>query len=480
MMLFWVLAAVLAAATVGALLCGLRNSARRTPAVDPGLTVYRAQLDEVDRDVSRGVLTAPEAARVRTEIGRRILAHAGDGPPEPRSTTAGVGARRLALAVTVAVPLAAIALYLAWGAPERPAMPLQGRLTAPLETMVARGDAAALAARLRTATDDAERLALAEGLAASLAALERPGPEGWLLVGDAFLQSGRVEDGLAALRTAHRAADGQRADIATALGSALAWAAGGRIVPEALAALETAHRLDPTAPQPMILLGDARFQAGDDAAALTFWRRARAALPPGADWLEGLDHRILVASAGQTGPASGAAADGSPGPRLRDDVAAAAAMMAPQEQQAYIRSMVDGLAARLARSPEDPEGWLRLARAYEVLGEPDRAAAALAEAADHLPDSESVQLTFARRLADDAWSATPPAPLPPAARAAFEAVLAINPDNPEALWHLALADVRSGDGVAAVHRLRRLLALLPPDSPAYAEAAALLQTVGGG
>jgi cytochrome c-type biogenesis protein CcmH len=46
-----------------------------------------------------------------------------------------------------------------------------------------------------------------------------------------------------------------------------------------------------------------------------------------------------------------------------------------------IRGMVDRLAARLEQNPNDKEGWARLARAYDVLGETDKAAAARARAA---------------------------------------------------------------------------------------------------
>jgi cytochrome c-type biogenesis protein CcmH len=42
--------------------------------------------------------------------------------------------------------------------------------------------------------------------------------------------------------------------------------------------------------------------------------------------------------------------------------------------------MVDGLAARLKANPDDPAGWVRLVRAYAVLGETDRRDAALAAA----------------------------------------------------------------------------------------------------
>ncbi len=44
-----------------------------------------------------------------------------------------------------------------------------------------------------------------------------------------------------------------------------------------------------------------------------------------------------------------------------------------------IRGMVDGLAARLKQDGHDKDGWLKLVRAYAVLGEKARAAGALAD-----------------------------------------------------------------------------------------------------
>ena len=46
-----------------------------------------------------------------------------------------------------------------------------------------------------------------------------------------------------------------------------------------------------------------------------------------------------------------------------------------------IRGMVERLAARLEQNPGDKEGWARLARAYEVLGDADKAQGARARAA---------------------------------------------------------------------------------------------------
>ena len=69
------------------------------------------------------------------------------------------------------------------------------------------------------------------------------------------------------------------------------------------------------------------------------------------------------------------------------DQVEAAANMSAEDRQAMILSMVDGLAARLAENPNDPEGWIRLLRARKVLGQ-----SALIEA-----DMETIELVFSER-----------------------------------------------------------------------------------
>jgi cytochrome c-type biogenesis protein CcmH len=60
------------------------------------------------------------------------------------------------------------------------------------------------------------------------------------------------------------------------------------------------------------------------------------------------------------------------------------ASLPPAERAAAIRSMVEGLSARLQQSGGNLEDWLRLVRAYSVLNEPDKARAALADARKNL------------------------------------------------------------------------------------------------
>jgi cytochrome c-type biogenesis protein CcmH len=60
--------------------------------------------------------------------------------------------------------------------------------------------------------------------------------------------------------------------------------------------------------------------------------------------------------------------------------------MPEADRNATIRSMVEGLATRLAQNGGDIDGWLRLVRAYKVLNEGEKARAALGNARRRFAD----------------------------------------------------------------------------------------------
>jgi len=66
------------------------------------------------------------------------------------------------------------------------------------------------------------------------------------------------------------------------------------------------------------------------------------------------------------------------GPSAED--MAAAAQMDPQQRQQMITGMVAGLAEKLKKDGSDFEGWMRLVRAYTVLGDRDKARIAASDA----------------------------------------------------------------------------------------------------
>jgi len=112
---------------------------------------------------------------------------------------------------------------------------------------------------------------------------------------------------------------------------------------------------------------------------------AHAALASDQEALQRLEQglRSLEAGAGPdvSGPPAAASAANvmQPGPDA-NQVAAAAAQMAPADRNGMIEGMVARLAQKMAENGSDVDGWLRLIKAYAVLGERDKALGAAANA----------------------------------------------------------------------------------------------------
>jgi cytochrome c-type biogenesis protein CcmH len=114
---------------------------------------------------------------------------------------------------------------------------------------------------------------------------------------------------------------------------------------------------------------------------------ARAALTKDSEALQRLDQGLQelgtggsanAPASGAAGPAPNPAGIAPPGPTASQ--VAAAAQMAPAERNGMIESMVARLAQRLSENGSDVDGWLRLIKAYSVLGERNKALAAAANA----------------------------------------------------------------------------------------------------
>lgn len=123
-----------------------------------------------------------------------------------------------------------------------------------------------------------------------------------------------------------------------------------------------------------------------------------------------------------------------------------------------MEEIVENLAARLERQPEDVEGWKMLGRSYMNLG--DYAAAAQAfERAVALESSQNGQTLVALAeslLARDASRVE--------GRVAvlFESALALEPNNPPALFYGGIAALNRGEKDVAAERWEVLLGLNPP------------------
>ena len=90
----------------------------------------------------------------------------------------------------------------------------------------------------------------------------------------------------------------------------------------------------------------------------------------------------------------------SAAPDISDEARDAMAALTPEQRQAQIAAMVDGLAARLSENPDDLQGWLRLIRARTVMGDTEAAQASLTAAEAVFADDEEAQASLASLAAE--------------------------------------------------------------------------------
>ncbi len=173
-------------------------------------------------------------------------------------------------------------------------------------------------------------------------------------------------------------------------------ASRGLVDPRALEAARRSLALDPTVAKSRHFVALALAQSGQYQEAIRRWQELLADAPADASWREPVARQMAEAEdllAEREGrppralaprpepPAASAGADiarPERGPSAAD--VAAAREMSGEDRAAFVQSMVQSLADRLEQNPDDPAGWLRLGRAYGVLGRTDDAAAALDKA----------------------------------------------------------------------------------------------------
>jgi cytochrome c-type biogenesis protein CcmH len=398
-----------------------------------GLAIYRDQLAEVESERAAGRLSAEDAAAARTEIERRLLAAADkDGTsaaPQPAPTWHSF----LPIALCLMIPAFALGLYLQIGQPGVHSAPFvphpHAPPTAPPQTAPSLDkQIAAARAKLKVTPDDPETLSM--------------------------------------------------------LGELLTQQADGVVPEPALDLFRRALAKQPDDARALFYFGLHEEQAGEPKVALRRWLDLEARSPEDAPWLSmlraeidrvakhaNIDPRSIkrdrkrpaVASARPPVAAPSLMGMPQPTPEERE----AMAKMTPAERQQAIRGMVDRLDTKLRAVPpgrvEDRVGWLRLANARRVLGQPAKAAEAYARADELAP---LVDAPLIANWAESEVRQILPGSAPsPSAVAVLKRLEAAEPDNGLALFYLGAASYAHGDKADAALRWKKLLALLPPDAP---------------
>jgi len=428
---------------------------------DYDLRVYRDQLREVERDLEVGLLKDNEAEFTKVEIQRRIIAATDAGNIEEIEN---MDSRLSAIVgIAVSLPFIGLALYLGLGSPD---------LIQTDESQTTAAD-----------HQDQDLSQLVRQLSARLES-EPESVEGWVLLARSYREMGRFNEAQEAYQHALKLI-GREPTLNAEYGEFLVTMAGGNVSPAAQQQFFDTLLSNPSEPRARFYLGLAQAQAGNSRDAIAIWRDLTATAPGDAPWLSAVRQEMgrVAAELGvppitvqprhplseslvnrtETSDTSESAVPLADPEDYRPDVGALAGRFSSDELE-MIQGMVGGLAARLEDEPEDYEGWMQLGRSYVVLNNRSGALSAYLQAINLRPELIDPKMSFADLLMDEV-DLNSNDPLPELLIKTAEEVLAIKPNQPDALFVTGLAQQRSGASDAANKTWLQLLDVLPADAP---------------
>ncbi|WGV17131.1 c-type cytochrome biogenesis protein CcmI [Fuscovulum ytuae] len=395
---FWAAAGGMGLAVAALFLLALRRArAEIAAAADFDLKVYRDQLAEIDRDLTRGTLPPEEADRLRTEVSRRLLdadRHAQQA--SRKASTAGV---TLAATLILALIGSSYWLYLRLGAPGYPDLPLAARFAMSEEMRANRPSQAemeltAAATRPAPVQPEPEFAELMDRLREAVA--ERPDDaRGLELLAANEARLGNLGEARAAMENLLRIkGNTATGDDHAALAELMIMAAGGLVSPEAETELTRALTLDARNGTARYYYGLMAAQVGRFDRTFALWRPLLDEGPADAPWIAPIRAQIedvaMRAGVQFTLPAA------LPGPDA--GAMAAAQDMSTEDRQAMIEGMVAQLGERLATEGGTVEEWARLISSLAVLNRMEDAQEIYAEALTKFEGSPSQQ-SFLREQA---------------------------------------------------------------------------------
>ncbi len=331
------------------------------------IAVYKAQLQELETDQNNGVLSEAEAASARLEIERRLLKIAAIGEKTNNTKGASLG---LLGAITTIVLLLSAGFYLKIG---MLAMP----------DFILKDQDHSVAKRAEKNAASQEIMREVTEIKAELS-INPANIKAWRALGQYQSQLQNKAEAAQAYQRWYEL-EPNNIDAAIVYAENLIILSEGRVGPAALLVLNRARDMQPRNPGARHYLALANYQSGNIAQALAGWKNLEQDSKPGVPWLPPLKRWIRQAE-------KDLGIENTVAPTLNEDERAAIKDMSAQEQANMIKSMVARLQDKMDKNPTNIEGWFRLAKAYEVLGQRDDMINSLKKALLHAPDDRKPQI----------------------------------------------------------------------------------------
>lgn len=355
--MIWALFILLLLLSVAIMLVGLRPE---STVADP-VAHFKAQIKEIDEDEKRGSIDAGAATAARLELQRRIIRQS-----EKQATAAPLAenhfsSKAIGLTVAVITLVCGSLFYNALGSPGTPAAATPPALTATSQPVEEGGP---------TFGEAIEQVK--EHLA------KNPGDkEGWRVLAQSSKAVGDYEN---AARAYGRLASIEPQNTGWRVEEFEAYLShgNGQVTPAARLVLSALLGEQPDHPAGQFYLGLTRLQSGDRDGAKAIWTALADRSASDAPWMPAL--RAQLSALGVAPPA------------LSERDMAVVNGMSTEDRMAFIQSMLDRLETRLEDEPNDPEGWLMLARSYLALGNREAAIDSLNQGIAAVPEDRSSAL----------------------------------------------------------------------------------------
>jgi cytochrome c-type biogenesis protein CcmH len=355
-MMFWIIGGTMIALVTLAVLAPVFWKRSLTSFGGREQAVYADQLVELSHDETTGLISGPEAEAARLEIKKRILKAGREGVA---AISVQIPRGRWAIVIAaLLVPLLGLGIYGTSGKWWIASVPFSERADERAEAQKFAGIVSAL--RTRLLEDSEVRV------------------EGWLMLTQTYLRLGKPTEAVWAMeRLIERGGAEGRPELMGLYAEALIQSDNGIVSPKAEAALDEVLQVQPDNVAGIYYKAVALEQSGDIAAAFAMLRDRIEKETYQQPWMEFVgNHANSLASRSGNPPVT------FPEPQLGPTASdmEAASGMSDADREDFIRSMVARLASRLEQSPEDLDGWIKLANAYKVLGETEKSLVAAEKA----------------------------------------------------------------------------------------------------
>ena len=320
------------------------------------INIYKDQLNEINKDIDRGVLSKEDYDSAKNEISRRILLY--KNPDNTTNNLTGNSQKFKLLSVifvSLLIPIVSLNLYFLLGNPTLPNKPFANNIS----------ENNALASNnTQTSSIEDSIIQLKKRLAKNQNDIE-----GWLLLGRSYLVMRNPDQAILAFKKVIKL-DPNYKEIYSFIGEALVFKNQGFVSEEAINYFEIALDDNRKNPASRYYLSLAKSQRGNVEDAYKAWLELARETPPNTPWYpllqSQLEEAALKLGKDNTKIIGEKNNINTPGP-TKEDIEAAAEMSS-DDRKNMIKSMVENLAERMKENPNDIKGWEMLARSYRVLG----------------------------------------------------------------------------------------------------------------